>query len=94
MDSSAVQNPDAAQEPLLVALSADEALVLFELLARSDEAQLLGGIEPAEERVLWRVEAQLQKALVSPFREEYRTILAAARVRILASSGEPGPPAP
>lgn len=88
MDGSGVQNPDAASEPLHLVLSADEALVLFELLARADEARLLFGIESAEERVLWSLEAQLERALTAPFREDYQVILAAARTRVLAPGGE------
>lgn len=55
---------------MTIELSEDEALVLFELLARygadDDERTLVIG-EAAERNVLWGLQAQLEKQLVAPF---------------------------
>lgn len=43
-----------------IELSEAEALVLFEWLARSDEEEKLSFDHPAEQKVLWRLEGQLE----------------------------------
>lgn len=62
-------------------LTAAEALVLFEWLARFN---LGGGYfeDQAEQRVLWDLEAMLEKALVAPLRANYADLLARARERV------------
>jgi hypothetical protein len=65
-----------------VELSADEALVLFEWLAGLDEAKFAVG-EP-EKRVLWRIEAALEKSLAEPFAKDYAELVEQARRRLLA----------
>jgi hypothetical protein len=65
-----------------VELSGDEALVLFEWLAGLDAAKLAVG--EAEQRVLWRIEAVLEKSLVEPFAKDYVELVEQARRRILA----------
>ena len=64
-----------------VHLSRDEALVLFEFLAREAEAgaEVLRFEHPAELHALWRVEAQLEKALTEIFSPSYGEILERAR---------------
>ncbi len=69
-------------------LTKSEALVLFELLARIDKAEALEFEHPAEQTVLWGVEAQLEKMLVEPFSPEYKKLLADARK--LVAGGESG----
>jgi hypothetical protein len=69
-----------------VVLASDEALVLFELLARRGDAGPLVIEDPAEERVLWGLEAALERRLVEPFRPDYAAQLAAARERISGGS--------
>jgi hypothetical protein len=64
-----------------IELSGDEALVLFEWLAGLDSARL--GVGEAEQRVLWRIEAALEKSLVEPFASDYRELVARARQRVL-----------
>ena len=69
-----------------VSLTHDEALVLFEWLAREDDDK--GGIHvehPAEQRVLWQVQAYLEKTLTEPFAPDYDKLLAAARERVVAA---------
>jgi hypothetical protein len=66
-------------------LTADQALVLFEWLARLDEAEAFAVDDPSEERVLWCLHGQLEKALSEPFRANYRELVELARARINAS---------
>lgn len=65
-------------------LDDDSALVLFELLARRSEA---GGAlqvdHPAEDVVLDALEAQLETQLAAPFAADYRSLLDAARARLV-----------
>lgn len=69
-----------------VSLTRDQALVLFEWLAREDEKGIR--IEhPAEQAVLWIVEGQLESALVEVLQSDYAELVAAARERI--ASAEP-----
>lgn len=72
-----------------LSLSSDEALVLFEWLSeRSAGVKLYDEHDrpiSAEEFVLNRILAQLEKALAEPFDPAYRELLASARQRILAS---------
>ncbi|MEZ4264622.1 MAG: hypothetical protein R3B36_36490 [Polyangiaceae bacterium] len=62
---------------VVVALTRAEALVLFEWLA--SRAGELRFDDPAEQRVLWRVEGALERALSEPFAPDYRALVAAAR---------------
>jgi hypothetical protein len=57
---------------LKLELTSDEALVLFEWLARLDEREAFPCEDPAEERVLWTLHAQLEKLLAEPFQANYR----------------------
>lgn len=65
-----------------VGFSDDEALVLFEWLSRQNEPANLGFQDQAEERVLWDLLAQLEKALVAPLLPDYRERLANARAAV------------
>ena len=53
-------------------LSGDEALVLFEWLTSFNAGEPRFD-DQAEQRVLWDLEAGLERHLVSPLREDYRT---------------------
>jgi len=64
-----------------ITLSNDEALVLFDLLARGTCEQLPFA-DQAEQRVLWDVEAMLERELVEPMRADYAQLLASARERV------------
>lgn len=68
-------------------LTEDQALVFFEWLARVDEQGAFPIEDPAEEQVLWRLHAQLEKALSGPFKADYRELVAQARARVRASFG-------
>jgi hypothetical protein len=75
---------------MTVELSEDEALVLFELLARRGE-----GVDPrtlqlnhvAERNALWTLEAELERKLVAPLRPDYAVLLSGARARVEAQGG-------
>ena len=61
-------------------LSSDEALVLFDWLARtSDAGEPVPFADQAEQRVLWKMEGLLESVLVEPFSAEYGSLLASAR---------------
>jgi hypothetical protein len=70
------------REPVRVELTGDEALVLFEFLARFDEDGTLTLTDQAEARALWNLHCLLQKQLVEPFGSKYTSLLAAARDRL------------
>lgn len=57
-----------SSEPVTLHLSSDEALVLFELLARFEQDETLATEHGGETAALWRLQAALEKALTEPFR--------------------------
>ncbi len=59
-----------------VELSEDEALVLFDWLARFNERKDLDFAEQAERRILWDIESSLESVLIQPFSEDYALLLA------------------
>lgn len=66
-----------------IGLSRDQALVLFEWLARTAAGeQPASFVDQAEQRVLWDLEATLEKYLTEPFKSDYRHLLEAARGRV------------
>jgi hypothetical protein len=69
-------------------LPRNEALVLFEWLARLDEPGAPAIGDPAVEKVLWQLEGQLETALVEPFQDNYRQLLAEARRQVLEKYGD------
>jgi hypothetical protein len=72
---------------VVIQLSRDEALVLFEWLHRSEDEDRVSPPEHhAEQVALWNLSALLEHALVEPFQENYRQSVAEARDR-LAGNG-------
>lgn len=72
-----------ADADVSIGLSRDEALVLFEWLARTGTAEHPADFEDqAERRVLWDIGAKLESVLVEPLREDYAELLFAARTRV------------
>ncbi len=67
---------------ILIGLTGDEALVLFELLGRFSDREVLEIVDQAEERALWRLHGLLEKQLVEPFKSEYGALLEASRMRL------------
>jgi hypothetical protein len=86
-DSPASESPlqESPETGITIQLSADEAFVLFELLARFDQTDKLQLKSNAEFVVLSRVHGQLEKALVVPFHRRYREFLEDARKRLAAT---------
>jgi len=75
---------------MVIELSDDEALVLFELLhdyGTRDEGRSLSIRHPAERNALWALECALEKQLVAPFQEDYDRQLQGARERVEAKGG-------
>lgn len=79
-------------EDVIITLSQDEALVLFEFFGRfcedDDDFTLR---HTAEYLAFMRIAAQLDKALLKPFRPEYAELLQAARERIAGGYEGPAP---
>jgi hypothetical protein len=69
------------KEPVTIQLTGDEALVLFDWIGRFNEDGDGTFRDQAEQRVLWNIEARLEKSLVSPF-DDYHDLLARARDRV------------
>ena len=65
-----------------LALTKEEALVLFEFLSRFSDTEVLSLEDKAEERVLWDMCCMLEKVLVEPFDENYSQLLHDARAQI------------
>lgn len=69
-------------EPVRLELTADEALVLFEFLARYEESNSLNIVDQAEQCALWGLQALFEKQLVEPFLPNYVELVAEARNRL------------
>ena len=68
---------------LNLTISKDEALVLFDFLARFNETEQSDVFEDqAEQKTLWVLEGQLEKQLVEPFKLDYKDIIKDARNKI------------
>lgn len=71
-----------------ISLTPDEALVLFELLHRWEDA---GRIDPTllagEQTALWSLSASLERVLAEPFESTYGDLVAEARARLTQADG-------
>lgn len=67
------------EDRVTVALSQDEALVLFEFLSRFSDTRVLQIEDQAEARVLWGMCCLLEKQLVQQFSPDYMALLRKAR---------------
>jgi hypothetical protein len=65
-----------------IELTSDEALVLYDWLTRFNQRADTGLADKAEERVLFDLEAMLEKALVAPLQSDYPALLAQARSNV------------
>jgi hypothetical protein len=63
-------------------LTNDEALVLYDWLARFNQRDSADFADQAEERVLFDLEAMLEKILVAPLQSNYAELLARARANV------------
>ena len=68
-------------------LTHDQALVLFEWLSREDNKCGLPTVHRAEQMVLWKIAAQLERMLVEPLRPDYVALVSAARERLICGDG-------
>jgi len=69
---------------VLLRLTADEALVLFEWLHRTDDGPGYGGIvaDHAEKVALWNLSALLERELIEPLQDDYAQLVDAAKTRL------------
>lgn len=70
------------EEILQINLKKDEAIVLFEFLARFSDDEILEIADQSEERVLWDIHCNLEKLLAEPFAENFAEILKSARENV------------
>jgi hypothetical protein len=73
-------------DEVLLRLTADEALVLFEWLHRMEETGSYAAVveDPAETVALWNLLALFERELVEPLQDDYAGMVAAARARLKA----------
>lgn len=67
------------QGEILLKLSKEEALVFFEWLAKLEPMGTTVFQYPSEEKVLWKLQGQLESALSEPFAAPYADVVAEAR---------------
>lgn len=77
----------SAASSVTLSLTHDQALVLFEWLTREDGKEGFPTEHEAEQKVLWEIEAQLEKALVEPLQPDYAASVSAARKRLVSEEG-------
>ena len=66
----------------------DEALVLYEGLTRFNQRDDTDFSDQAEERVLFDLEAMLEKVLTAPLQSDYAELLAQARSNVRDACAE------
>jgi hypothetical protein len=71
------------EQSINLTVTKDEALVLFEFLARFNQTEQPDIFEDSsEQKLLLILEGQLEKQLVEPFRPDYKDIITKARNKI------------
>jgi hypothetical protein len=65
-----------------IELTSDAALVLYDWLTRFNQRADTDFADQAEERVLFDLEALLEKALVAPLQSDYAALLVQARLNV------------
>jgi hypothetical protein len=74
----------ADADDVVVRLSADEALVLFDWLHRGEDLKALAPIEHHGEQVaLWNLSCLLESELIEPFKDNYSALVDSARERLV-----------
>jgi hypothetical protein len=71
-----------ADDKLTLQLTPDEALVLYEFLARYSDSDSLETVDQAEQRALWNLHGILERQMVEIFDPDYRKLVAGARERL------------
>jgi hypothetical protein len=75
-------------EEVIVTLTSDEALVLFELLHRWEDADRIEtALMPGEQTALWALSGRLESVLIEPFEGNYRELVDQARGRLAEHGG-------
>lgn len=67
---------------ILLELSSDESLVLFEFLARFNEEDSNLFEDDAERRVLWDIECCLERIIPEIFNDNYESLVSKARENV------------
>ncbi len=82
-----------SERTVALALTYDQALVLFEFFSRWGDTERLEFAHVAEYLALVRISAQLDKSIIEMFDPAYEQLLAAARARVAGDyEGDyPGP---
>jgi hypothetical protein len=70
-----------------ITLTDDEALVLFDFLARFTDTDLLGTEDQAEQRAIWNLHCLIERQIVASFAPNYHELLVAARNRLRDDGG-------
>ena len=65
-----------------IELTSEAALVLYDWLTRFNQREETAFADQAEERVLFDLEALLEKALVAPLQSDYAVLVAQARAHV------------
>jgi hypothetical protein len=77
------------QNGVMLELSTDEALVLFDWLGRTSTANHPAPFaDQAEQRVLWNLECLLERVVVEVFDPDYSSLVDAARAALRDSRSE------
>ena len=76
-----------ASDTVSIPLTREQAIVLFEWLSREDSKEAIPTAHVAEQKVLWTIEAWLERTLVEPLQPNYNEILEAARACVSAGGG-------
>ncbi|GAA2114876.1 hypothetical protein [Nocardioides bigeumensis] len=71
---------------VVISLSADEALILFDLLHRWEgEERISPPLHAGEQVALWNLSCLLERELLEPFDARYGELVAGARSRLTAT---------
>lgn len=74
------------QDEVTIRLTSDEALVLFDLLHRWEDAEQVGAPQHRAEQVaLWNLSTALERELNEPFKPQYADLITEARARVSPS---------
>ena len=65
-----------------IEFTSDAALVLYDWLTRFNQRAETDFVDQVEERVLFDLEARLEKVLVAPLQSDYAALLAHARLHV------------
>lgn len=70
-------------DEIIIKLTKEEALVLFEFISRFNETEHKELFQDqSEQKMMWLIEAQLEKILAEPFQPDYEEIINNARKNI------------